>query len=270
VKSLTGISALRGGAAALLALLVWGSVAWAAGHQGVVRLVDSPFPPYVLGQEGGPAVGGAAVALVRELFGRLELAVDIRLHPWKRTLRMVQAGRADGVCLLMHTAEREEFLAYTRPLFFAREGLYYHRDRLPGFAWRGFADLKPYRIGVVAGYTYGPAFMEAIQRLDLRVEAAPSGRRCLQKLIAGRIDLYVEEEAVAQTLLDRLSGGGGVAMADKPVSVFPYHLGLSRRSEAHRLLPRLDRALAAMHRGGEVRRILAAWGLRPAEPPEER
>jgi polar amino acid transport system substrate-binding protein len=270
VKASAPISAVRAWLAAVLAVSLWASLAWAQEPPARLHFADSPFPPYLVGQEGGPARGGAAVALVRGLFARLGIEVSITLHPWQRTLHMVKAGRADGVCLVMHSKERESYLAYSRPLFHARESLYYRQDRLPGFSWRGLADLKPYRIGVVAGYTYGGGLLRAVSELGLKVEPAPSGRRCLKKLIAGRIDLYVEEESVARTLLAELPGGERVAKAERPLSVFAYHLALARGTGAHRLLPRLNRVLERMHREGEVRRILAEWGITPAAPPGER
>ena len=104
----------------LLLVLPWPGIVRADQIE-TLRLADSPWPPYTLGEVGQPAAGGLVVDLVRQIYGALGIDVRIEMHPWKRVLKMVEYGRVDGPTMLMKTSEREAYLVYTDPVFEARK-----------------------------------------------------------------------------------------------------------------------------------------------------
>lgn len=225
-----------------------------------IDLVDSPFPPYVEGEHGGPPTGGLAVRLVDALGARIGREFRITLHPWKRLLKMLRLGQADGVTLILRTAEREEYLRYTIVLLESRESLYYSSERLEDFQWRTFRDLEGYRIGLVDGYTYGEPFLQGVSALDLRVEYANDDAANFRKLVEGRVDLVLADDAVASSLLaSHPSWREVVERAEQPVAVYPYHMAFSRKSPAADLVPGINRAIESMREDGTLATILSSF-----------
>ncbi len=250
-------------------MAIWGAILWSlglfpllcasplgAGEQKALLFVNTPYPPYSVGDYGRPE-GGIAVAITAALFRRLDIPVRQELHPWKRVLKMAETGQADGITLLMKTEQRSRFLCFTEPLFMAREVFYYRPDRLGRFQWEQFLDLKPYRIGLVEAYGYSPEFLDAVKRLSLAVEYAASDRISFQKLYAGRIDLYLCNADMGNSLIAKHPKWQNAFLKQKkPVRVYPDYMAISRRSPARKLLPRINQVISEMKADGTIDRLL--------------
>lgn len=227
-----------------------------AGEKKPLLFVNTPYPPYSVGDYGRPD-GGSAVAITAEIFRRLDIPVRQELHPWRRVLKMAETGQADGITLLMKTEQRTGFLSFTEPLFMAREVFYYRPDRLGRFQWEKFVDLKPYRIGLVEAYGYSPDFLEAVKQLSLDVEYAASDRISFQKLHVGRIDLYLCNADMGNSLIAKNPKWQKSFLEQKkPVRVYPDYMAISRRSPAQKLLPRINQVILEMKADGTVDRLL--------------
>lgn len=221
-----------------------------------VRLVDSPYPPYIVGNYGQNPTG-SYVELVSELFRRLGMPVEIEIMPWKRAVREARLGRADALMIVFKSREREAYLTYTDEVFTTREILLFDADRLGPFIWDDFADLKGYCVGLVSDYSYLPNVVRAVEQHNLRVEYASDSRTNMLKLVAGRIDFVVEEEQVARSLLmENASSGRHIKAASKIIGTRSFHMAFSKRSAAAALIPDINRELAAMKADGVIERIL--------------
>jgi polar amino acid transport system substrate-binding protein len=233
------------------------SVSTQAEESKAVHFVDSPYPPYSIGELGKAPTGGVAVELVNEIFNRLGVKLSIEMHPWKRTLKMAELGRADGITLLMRDEERSQYLTFSEVVFEGKEVFYYNRDRLKTFEWSSFADLEPYKIGLVNGYTYGEDFLKAIDIFGLKVEYDDSDDICLQKLMAGRIDLFLVDDLVSKTQIAQNDDmKKSLAVSSKPVTVYPYYVAFSRQSQAKDLLPEINRVISEMKADGSIDRVV--------------
>ena len=77
-----------------------------------------------------------------------------------------------------------------------------------GSAWliaaanHSIGSLAPYRIGVVSGYRNTPAFDQSVAHGVLQVEESNSDQLNLLKLLYGRLDLVVIDQAVMQYWLE--------------------------------------------------------------------
>lgn len=244
--------------AMLMCLSLWWMPVYAQGPAPrEIHFVDAPYPPYTIGEEGRSPTGGVAVELVRELFRRLHVKLTIELVPWNRVLKMAEVGRADGITLLMRNEERDRFLVFSDEVLEAKEVFYYKRDRFRAFTWRSFNDLKPYKIGLVHGYTYGEGFVRAIEKLGLRIDYCDTDQNGLQKLMAGRIDLFLCDELVGRSQLALNADMKKALLASlDPVTVYSYYVAFSRLSEAKALLPEVNQVIAEMKADGVIDRIL--------------
>lgn len=222
-----------------------------------VLFLEDPWPPYTLGEENKAPTGGIGVEMVTEVFKRLGVAAKFQLHPWKRCLKMAEAGEADGLMLVIADPERDAYLALSDVVFDARETLFYRPDRLKGFSWNEFTDLKDYTIGLVNGFTYSDAFAKAIEEVPLKVEYATTSEDNMRKLFAGRVDLIEDDDDVAHALLARHADWKkAIQAAKKPVASFPFHIAIAKKSPAMKLMPEINRVIAEMRADGTMEKIL--------------
>lgn len=225
---------------------------------GAFLLLNTVYPPYTVALGDG-GEGGTATELARELFRRLNIPLRHRLLPWNRVLRMMEEGSADGVTMLAHSTEREASMVFSVPVDEARQSFYYARANLQGFDWTRYEDLRPYRIGLVQGYTYAPEFLAAVERSGLSVEYAPSDESNFAKLRTGRVDLCLSNDTVAEAYLSSQPDlDAAVGKANRPVRSYPLYMAFSRRSPLAARLPEINRELQRMHADGTLRRILSA------------
>ena len=122
--------------------------AWLQEHR-VIRLAPDPnFAPIEWFNQQGDYSGISSdyVLLLQERLG-IQFEI-IRGSSWKDILARASQGEVDVLSAIIRTAEREQYLAFTRPYFVAKRALVSNR-RLSGI--KGLEDLACYKIAVVQG-----------------------------------------------------------------------------------------------------------------------
>jgi polar amino acid transport system substrate-binding protein len=243
--------------AALGLLALCGARHRAAAAAPPLRLLTGQYPPYEYEEDG--QARGMVVEIVREAFRRAGRPVQVEVMPWARALQETQAGRADGLFAAVKTPERERQLAYTQeplvPLvvsLFVRQGA--------AVRYEGpLAPLAGLRFGVVNRFSNGALFDGAVAAGTLpHVEVANSTESNIRKLLAGRIDVMVNNRYGARYHLRRLGLQGQVQELPMPVDASPSYLALSRLRDDAALRAAFDKALAAMKADGSFQRIVDA------------
>ncbi len=73
-----------------------------------------------------------------------------------------------------------------------------------GFKWSTLEDLKPFKIGVSRGYSYGNEF--DAMKAQFKIQEAASDEQNIKKLVNGRIDIFPIDPFVgARIIRDKLS-----------------------------------------------------------------
>jgi len=226
--------------------------------QQVLTLAGDPWPPYVTGSLGEEASGGIGVALIREVFRRID-GVEVRfpLQPWKRALRDVETGERDGIALLLKTPEREAYMAFSEPLVSSRSLVWYREDRFPdGYEWRSYEDLLQRHIGLIRGYSYGTRMDRAIADGSVKVTKVASIRQLFLMLARDRVELALANDWVGFTIAESLTEQARIVAAETPTGEDVYHIGFSRRSGASRWLSRVDEVIREMRAEGVIERMV--------------
>ena len=244
------------GATILLALILLLGAGWLRAEDKVV-FVDEPVAPYCYGELGGEATGGITSELLAELFGRLGLDFEIQLLPWARVLKTVEHGKADGIPLLMKNAEREAFLAYTDPVVENRELFYYLPERLGDFQWDTFQDIQGLKLGLITGYIYNEEFLRAVEQQHNPVVYSQDVEANFRLLLAGRVDLTLEDETLAQPVLaEHPDWAAQVRTAERPVSSYYWYMGISKLSPLAARMDEINSVLNEMRDDGSLEAIL--------------
>ena len=93
--------------------------------------------------------------LVPALCRHLNCQLKADLFPWNRVLIYMKTGAYDITFPIQHKPEREAFLVFSDVILEDRVFVWHLKDRKDALHdWQTIEDLKPFTIGIVAGYTY--------------------------------------------------------------------------------------------------------------------
>ena len=222
----------------------------------VIKVSSDPWEPWVLGSEGGAATGGVAVEAAEELFKRLGLETEINIYPYERCLDQMKSGDRDVLLMVKKTPEREQFMLFSDVAAREFQSIYYSPQRMAGFEWNDWDDLKPYTVGIVQGFNYGE-FAPAAEKYGIKTESVASDTQNIRKLLAGRVDLVILNRSTANYYMEQNpEARGKLEPASKNISFAEFHFGLSKNGKAATYLSGVNEALRDMKADGTLDRIL--------------
>ncbi len=130
-----------------------------------LRIGTGDWAPYV-DQERSD--GGALARLISAVFAEAGYQVEFIFHPWDRNVLMLQQGQLHAIMPYSCSPSRLNYGICSDPLVRGEIVLFHRRDQ--AFDWTSVEDLLKYHIGTTLGYSYGPAFDDALQAGRLSVE----------------------------------------------------------------------------------------------------
>ncbi|MDH0095287.1 MULTISPECIES: substrate-binding periplasmic protein [Pseudomonadaceae] len=176
-----------------------------------LRIGTGDWAPYV---DQGRSDGGALARLISAVFAESGYRVEYFFHPWDRNVLMLQQGQLHAIMPYSCSPSRLNYGVCSDPLVRGEVVLFHRRDK--AFDWQHVEDLLRYRIGTTLGYSYGPAFDEALQAGSLQVELSGKEETSFRLLELGRIDLHPQDRAVGYAMLRRLFPDGGSHITHHP------------------------------------------------------
>lgn len=240
----------------LLMLSLFVSVAWSQ-EQKTIRLVGFKYPPFY--QEQGDTAEGIAIDIAHVLFARLGLTAEIDVYPLKRTLMLLEQGRADGTMILIQTPERSEYLHFTDPVMTVRGLLWSVAGREGGAVdFDKLEELRPYKAGVTQGYSYGHEFDEILATMD--VEVANTDYQSYLMLLSRRTDIVPGNEIVAKGLFKKHPElRGKFVHSEQAFIKWDLRIAISKKSPVAALVPEINAVLADMKREGLIDEIVTRY-----------
>lgn len=215
----------------ILSLLLSLCATWsfaAAEAPKTMRLASLEWLPYV-GVHLEQAGWSSYVAdLAARQFG---YRVAVEYFPWTRAM---QLGTKDkgyaGYFPAYYTEERARNCYFSAPIGSSTVG-FVHLKGNP-LHWSTMQDLTTLKIGVVAGFSNGPAFDAMVTEGRLQVDASPNDTLNLRKLLANRVDAVVIDKLVLRYLLATDVGlareSDRFAFHEKPLAELPLHICFQR------------------------------------------
>jgi polar amino acid transport system substrate-binding protein len=251
----------------MLIVLTLLCLSFAASAQMTVTLVSDPFPPYVTGKANATSpTGGVTVEILNKIFERIDnVRLELKLYPWKRALQYAFDGKVDGIWMVIKNKERMQFLDYTEPLLEMRAYLWFLNSRYPdGITWETLSDLVPYRIGVVRGYDYADALYEAQkQGIPLKIEAVTREEQNFLRLVNDRVDIIPAHEAIAYEQIKKHGWQDQLGYAAKLFDQTVVYIGISKKSPAKDLIPKINQAITELNADGTIEKILRGGSMIP-------
>ncbi len=216
-------------------------------------LTTEDYPPFNIKGDGDRPISGISTDILRELMKRAGIEVDITMYPWQRALSIAASDSDACVYSTVRTAKREATYKWVGPLTSDDWALFAPSDS--PITLKTLEDARNYKLG---GYQ-GDAAGDFLVTHKFSVDLAESDKLNPQKLIAGRIDLWIAGMRTGP-FVARREGVSNI----KPVLTFgeakDYQMYLAcNRALPDTLIERLNDLLKHMRADGSMARILARY-----------
>lgn len=204
---------------------------------------------------------GYMIEVAQAIFEPHGLKVLYRVAPWPRAVANATKGEIDGAA----GATKDDAGALVlpaQPQGVTGNAFLVRNDSTWG--WIGVASLAGKRVGVTKDYSYGPEIDAWLAANPAQVEAVggenPTENN-LRKLAAGRIDVVVEDVAVARYSLSQLKLDGAIRIAHQEKSLPIYIAFTPADQKGGRYARLLADGMDGLRKSGRLASILATYGL---------
>ncbi len=224
----------------------------------LIARVDANYAPYEMTIDG--KLTGLHIDLVYAVAKRLAIDIKFKSLPWKNAINRVEKGSADAITYIGKTPEREKFLYYNDDniLSSSAYGFIILKNRAGEISYSGdFQDLKDFKIGIQAGYSYGAQFDEADYLKKREVKMAD---QILKMLVSKRIDLAVIDEP--EYLQNRNNEKWSEVTFLKPdIIKRDFYIGFSKAKKLQEITNMFAKEMAAFKQTDEYQNILTKYKL---------
>ncbi len=206
--------------------------------------------------------GGPATEIVTRAFKAGGLPADINHMPWKDAISQTQAGVYHAIYPAYFSLERMENFLISEPFLTSPVVLVARADS--NIRYTNLNSLKPFRIGVVAGYANAEAFDDADH---LNKTVTNSDFDNLLRLKRGELDLATLDKLVAISLIRNHPDTFG-PMEDYRILTPPlgnrdmYVMFPKILKESEDRLKAFNKGLKSLKAAGEVEKIIQKSGFR--------
>ncbi len=239
--------------ASLCAVLVSGP-AWAQAKK-IVAAAD-PYPPFV---DPANPKEGLSLEVAREAFKTQGYELEFKVVPWARAEAGLATGDYDILPDAWSTEARRKTQLFSAP--YAQNDVKFIKKKGDPFEFKGLGSLKGKSVGTVRDYNYGDAFQNDP---GFKREAIDSLAANVDKLLLGRLDLTLEDEIVARSVLSRKDPKllDKIEFTENSLSSNPLYIttGISN-PRAQEIIDAFNKGLAAIKKSGAYARILKGYGV---------
>lgn len=213
-----------------------------------ITMACSSFPPYKIENPGsGPK--GIDVDIMLEVFALTERKVDYKFYPWKRSVKLVEQGKVDGLCGCSYHPDRDQNFIFSDILGQLSQGVFLS-DKVSLNEFNSVADLKDLSVASVRGYAVHKELIEH----GINAYEATNDDELLTLLENDRVDaVYSYRDTVLFALANR--GKSGHVTYRELVSN-PYYFCFSKKSDqAQSILSDVNHALRTLRHNGTYEKI---------------
>jgi polar amino acid transport system substrate-binding protein len=234
---------------AVLLLLGAANAAWAE----KLTLTTEDYPPFNVKGDASHPISGISTDIVRELMKRADINIDITMYPWQRALSIASSDSDACVYSTVRTAKREPLYKWVGPLTSDDWALFAPADSK--IVLKNLEEAHAYKLG---GYQ-GDAAGDFMVSHKFNVDVADSDKFNPQKLMAGRIDLWIAGMRTGP-FVARREGVSNI----KPVLTFgeakDYQMYLAcNKAVSDETINRLNSILKQMRSDGSIAKIHAKY-----------
>lgn len=198
---------------------------------------------------------GVIAHLIHDIFLEAGYKVNFTFLPWGRAYRDTAHGKYDATAVWMFSDDRIADFIFSEPVLDEKFVFFHQKKRT--FNWQQLSDLRGLVIGAGVGYSYGPAFDNALKSGLFKVSRAVTTEDNFRLLAAGRIDVFAEEISVGYytlrqhlpELTDKVTHHPTPLLINKSFLMLPKHSANSAQ-----LMAAFNKHLLRFKRSGRYKR----------------
>lgn len=173
-----------------------------------VTLHTGEWAPYT--SQGLPGQG-VATEVVTKAYRAVGWDVAYEWMGWGRIQGLVEGGDVYGSFPWGYSEERDAKADFSEPILFSKTKFFYAKERLGAdYDFKDLAEIK--RKGLRVGGLKGYSSSKKLESEGFTVDYTRSAELSYKKLLAGRIELFPEDELVGWGLLRELYGDKAAAL----------------------------------------------------------
>jgi polar amino acid transport system substrate-binding protein len=247
----------RGLLGLILAATTLSAPALAAPCPDPVKVGWEPWPPFqIAGEEGEPK--GIDPDILREI-GKLT-GCEITFHetPWKRHLRMVEAGKLDVAPAASKTAERDAYSKWTTSYLPYQAILWTSADDDGSYE-----DLEDFlksgkSVGIIRGVSLGEEADALLEQPAYRknVIENKSTKLNIRQIAAGRMDALIDNSATTGHLARQEGLRDKLRATDVAVQSEPIYFMFSDTSTSQETIAAFNEAIGQLKASGKIQEIV--------------
>lgn len=216
-----------------------------------ITAVGDPWPPFL---DPNQASKGIISEIATAAYATQGYELEMTFVPWARAIAGVKNASFDLILGTWLTEERTKFLMFSDP--YLNNSLKFIKKKGSDFEYTGLESLTGKSVGVVRGYGYSDDFISAD---NFKRPEANRFIGNIRKLVAGRIDLTLEDEIVAKAtiakeqpeLLDKIE------FSKTAYSTNALYVTSGLANSKHKeLIEAFNKGLAEIKKSGEYDKIL--------------
>ena len=237
----------------------------AIAQDSVLTVAFAHWPPWNIIDEN--RFGGIDSDILKAVGEPLNIRFEFKECPWQRCVEMIRTGDVDLITSFGKTRQREAFAIYLA-LPYTRSVIHFYGLKQNKLQVNSFEDLYGKAIGV----TKGSAFFDRFDR-DEKLEKVEVTRmdQMIKMALNRRIDLFIGfERATEYRLLTRGLDHHFEEMAYTRTG-YDLYVGMSRKSDQLKWVPRISEQLVHLVKSGETQRIIDRFfdGIKVSGPKQK-
>lgn len=221
-----------------------------------VLFVGSEFPSVLEKTSSGEIIGiGADIIHLMEQ--RLGYDIEISFVPFKRALKMMENGSADGLIGPYKSVNREQYMHYTQQHIY-EDQIYFYGKKESEIQWGGdFSLLKGQAVAVVLGWFLGAEFER--HRNSFVISDVVNLEAGFKMLMADRVDLILAYPAAVDRVEKSLDIDNKIKLLPPAVTINKGYFAFSKIKANKEFVEQFDSQLSLMAKSGELHELVKKY-----------
>ncbi len=220
-------------------------------HAEKIIAAGDPWPPFL---DPNQAKKGIIVEIATAAFASQGYELEMHFVPWARAIKGVKNAQYDLLLATWITEERKNFLKFSDT--YLSNNLRFIKRKGDKFEYAGIPSLTGKSLGVVRDYGYGDDLLTAT---NFRRPETKDFISNVRKLVAGRIDLAIEDEIVAKAIIlkEQPELMDKIEFVTTPYSTETLHVASGLANAKHQeFIHAFNKGLIEIKNSGEFDRII--------------
>lgn len=227
------------------------------GQSRIIVAASDAWPPFV--DDKNPT-DGLSLEIIRAAYKTQGYQVKMEYVPWVRAENGVNNCRYDILPNTWLTEKRKAKLNFSEP--YAYNKIMFIKNKDDSFEFIDLSSLTGKIIGTIRGYGYSNEFVEAT---NFQREEVPTFMQNIKKMLVGRVDLTLEDEIVALSILTKEDPKllKNIVFCQKPLSLNGLYVTCSLTNPRQKeFIDAFNAGLKIIKKNGTYTKIMKQYGIR--------